>query len=104
MSEWRKANAIREAGGVASRGGLVQANHFVAQAQVGFAILPSHHFRRGQVEIKKQEAMTAIGPSAQILPPSKKTGAVIFQQLVVNKIGPGQVALGNGKQKGIQVT
>jgi len=82
---------------------LVQFNDFVAETEVRFASGPSRHFCRRQVEQKKLQTIAAVGPSAGISPPRKQTVAVIFQQLIPNKIGPRQVALWDGKQKGQEV-
>jgi len=82
---------------------LVQFNDFVAETEVRFASGPSRHFCRRQVEQKKLQTIAAVGPSAGISPPRKQTVAVIFQQLIANKIGPRQVALWDGKQKGHEV-
>jgi len=81
---------------------LVQANRFVTQAQVGFAILPSHRLCRRLKDIKKQQTVTAVGPSVRILPPRVQTVAVIFQELVSDKIGPDMFPSGTGNKKGIK--
>ncbi len=83
---------------------FVQANRFVTQVQVGFAILPSHRLSGRLVDIKKQQTLTAVGPGSRVLPPRKQTVAVICQQLVTDKIGPDHVSFRKRKQKRVQVS